>query len=99
MAKTVQFSLKHVKARDVSDFQKALHEAPHTSLDLFAGLLAKTVVSAPEEIMAYGALNDPETYLEVPYWGDEDPDLIIFMDLVNGLNEALEKAQSVTKSK
>lgn len=87
----IGFSLKNVSAREVMEFSKSIKNAPDESVLLFAGLMAKTIVSAPIE----GDLSDPETYLSLPFWSDGET--LSYNDLVEALNEALEKAQSGTK--
>ena len=91
----VTFSLKNVTAREVMNFSKSLKENPEGSIELFAGLLAKTVMAAP----IGGDLRDPETYMNLPFWVDPDSEGVSFNEMVQGLNEVLEKVQSGTNKR
>jgi len=98
MKQTVKFSMKNVKARDISTFNKKLHTDPHENFDTFAELLARTVLDAPEDVKAHGPLDDPETYLSLPMWLEEGDEGILFMELVEGLGDALGKLLESTKN-
>jgi len=100
MAISVKYSLQKITAREVSEFNKKLAHDPNESIDLFAVMLSKSVVDAPDELKAKGALNNPDTYLELPFWpSDEGNAELAFMELVEGLNTAMEKVNKSTKKR
>lgn len=94
MANVVRFTLRKVTAKEVSGFMKTIKLNPEEGIDRYADLLAKTVVEAPIE----GDLTDPETYLNLPYYADEDENIITYNMMIDAFNEMLEKNQKSTKS-
>ena len=70
----VTFDLTRVTAGEVAALQKALVAADTVTA---AGIYAKAAVDCPSE---WGAPNDPQTYLNLPYYGEFDELLAIWIE-------------------
>ena len=83
----ITFNFKNVKAREMSEFYKAINGDPSVAMEKIAELLAKTVVEAPVE----GDISSPDTWLDLPLWGEEGSDELTWNQAVSALQEAMEQ--------
>ena len=82
----IVFNFKDVKAKEMSQFYRAVNSAPEEAMDQIAGLLAKTVQEAPIE----GDLKNPETWLDLPVWGEEGSEALTWNKAIQALQDAME---------
>ena len=75
------FDLTRITAREMPDFQRAMTQQ---DTETVAAFLAKIVVNCPH-LPADADAHDPETYLELPYYG-------AFQAVVDDLGEATKNA-------
>lgn len=74
----IEFNLRNLTARDMTGFFRATRENDH---DGIAAVLAKVVTACPAE---WGAADDPDTYLNLPYFGE-------FQDVIEAFSEEAAK--------
>jgi hypothetical protein len=80
-AEQVTYHLKALTARQMADFMEASRK---NDIEAVAKTLAVAITDCPPE---WGAPDDPETYMRLPYYGE-------FADLIEGLVDASGKQRS-----
>lgn len=84
-AKELIFDMTRVTAGEIALLQKSLRTA---DTETAAGIYAKTITQCPAE---WGAADDPQTYLNLPYFGE-------FQDIVDAWFEAGKNARAILRA-